>query len=134
MQEKECNNMRYLVAEQFLGATFSSLLKKNVLEIELEKLNRLEEIVDHALREENRAILTISSEQMFVMIEEYSDFFDLRDHSVTLQENLSNDFSKRKEEVIAKIEEYFTLGIPNDIKKTLVKAIDKYSTGRESCG
>ena len=126
--------MRYLVAEQFLGATFSSLLKKNVLEIELEKLNRLEEIVDHALREENRAILTISSEQMFVTIEEYSDFFDLRDHSVTLQENLSNDFSKRKEEVIAKIEEYFTLGIPNDIKKTLAEAIDKYSTGRESCG
>ena len=124
--------MRYLIAEQFLGVMFSSLLEKGIFEIKLEDFNSLEKQVDHVLREKNGAVLTISSEEIIVTLEEYSDFIDMKDHSISLQQDLSDDFSNRKEEVIAKIEEYFTLGIPNDIRATLERTIEQYPVKRES--
>ena len=117
--------MRYLATEQLLGAMFYFLLEENICEINLNDFNNLIEKIDRALRKENETILNISSKEIFIAIEKYNDFFYMNNDNIMLQKDLSNVF-KQKTEIIKKIDVYFVLGIPNDIKTTLKKTIKLY--------
>ena len=116
--------MRYLEAEQLLGAIFYFLLEENICEINLNDFNDLTEKIDRALRKENETILNISSKEIFIAIERYNDFFYMNNDNIMLQKDLLNIF--KRTETIKKIDDYFVLGIPKDIKTTLKETIKLY--------
>lgn len=116
--------MRYLETEQLLGTIFYCLLKENIYEMNLNDLNDLTEKIDRALRKENETILNISSKEIFITIERYNDFFYMNNNIIMLQKDLLNIF--KRTETIKKIDDYFVLGIPNDIKTTLKETIKLY--------
>ena len=116
--------MRYLETEQLLGTIFYCLLKENIYEMNLNDLNDLIEKIDRALRKENETILNISSKEIFITIERYNDFFYMNNNIIMLQKDLLNIF--KRTETIKKIDDYFVLGIPNDIKTTLKETIKLY--------
>ena len=116
--------MRYLETEQLLGTIFYCLLKENIYEMNLNDLNDLIEKINRALRKENETILNISSKEIFITIERYNDFFYMNNNIIMLQKDLLNIF--KRTETIKKIDDYFVLGIPNDIKTTLKETIKLY--------
>ena len=116
--------MRYLETEQLLGTIFYCLLKENIYEMNLNNFNDLIEKIDRALRKENETILNISSKEIFITIERYNDFFYMNNNIIMLQKDLLNIF--KRTETIKKIDDYFVLGIPNDIKTTLKETIKLY--------
>lgn len=116
--------MRYLETEQLLGTVFYCLLEENTCEINLNDFNDLIEKIDRALRKENKTILNISSKEIFTTIERYNDFFYMNNDNIMLQKDLLNIF--KRTEIIKKIDTYFVLGIPKDIKTTLKETIKLY--------
>ena len=117
-----------ILADQFLGATFASMVKRNVYEIEMTQLSKLEKSIAKSLRDTHNAMLLFSSNDLLTTVDEYSDFFRINQNTITLSEvivsEISEDLEKR-ERLVSIFQQYFTSGIPNSINTTLTAVLNE---------
>ena len=109
---------RYLMTDQFLGVTFTNLIKRNVFTIEFSKLSRIEKLVDQNLRKSYNTILCVTKNEIYSAIDEYNDFFSVNHDNIMLKNELA--------EFIYKLDRYFTMGIPRDINIEVTRIIEKF--------
>lgn len=120
---------RYLMAEQFLGATFVNLVEKDIFEIPISKLNEVEKTLDLMLRERHNTMLFSTTNDIFSVVEEYNDFFKINQDYIKLHSQLMVQLKgnqMQKNIFINKLNRYFVAGIPNDVFKTVTDIIESY--------
>lgn len=115
---------RYIKADQFIGVTFSKLIEKNIFEIEISKLCSLEKEIDFEIRKSNDAMLCISMNEMYSVVEEYNDFFQVKKNSIVIKDYLQQRIKKERENVMSEFFYYFVEGIPKDIHKTVYGTLE----------
>ena len=117
-----------ILADQFLGATFANMVRRDIYEIEITQLSKLEKEIDKSLRDTNNAMLLFSSDDILTTVDEYSDFFRINHNAITLSEvilaDIKADFEK-KDRLICTFQQYFTSGIPNSINNTLTALLNE---------
>ncbi len=118
---------RYIMADQFLGATFLGLIRKNMYKIEFSNLYEIEKKVDKTIREKHNAMLCVSMNEMYSIVENYNDFFQVKKNHILIRESLQKKLHEEdgKNQFIAVLNSYFMDGMPIDISKTVVETLDK---------
>ncbi len=117
---------RYLMTDQFLGVTFTNLIKRNVYTIEFSELSRIEKLVDWNLRKSYNTILCVTKKDIYSAIDEYNDFFSVNHDNIMLKNEVAEKLEKNnsyKDEFIYKLHRYFTMGIPRDINTEVTRII-----------
>jgi hypothetical protein len=113
--------------EQFLGMTFVSLLENNLQQIKLSMFNEIEKKIDNLIRKENDAILCVSMHEIYSTIDEYNDFFQVRENCIEICDDMKYKIASQegKEDFVEILKSYFSLGIPEDISITVNSALEK---------
>jgi len=117
-----------ILADQFLGATFANMVSRNIYEIEITKLSKLEKIIDKSLRDTHNAMLLFSTNDILTTVDEYSDFFSINYNAIALSDVIVSEIVAdmgKKDHLISVFQQYFTSGIPNSINNTLTAILDK---------
>ena len=117
-----------ILADQFLGAAFASMVEHGVYEIPFSQLYKLEKIVDKALRDSHNAMLLFSSNDILTIIDAYSDLFSIQHDTISLSSTIISGLTedtRRKEHVIKVFHNYFTSGIPCSINSTLTAILNE---------
>lgn len=116
--------MRHLQVDNFIGTVFIKLLKEGTTEISLKKLNRIERILDKELRKNNNALIYVSIEDIYTMINTYNFFeIDSKENIIKLSNYSINKYNENKEEFLDMFDSYFQGGIPLDINKTITNVL-----------
>ena len=111
-----------VLADQFLGATFAKMIKKGIFEIELSQISQLEKQIDKSLRTMHNTMLLFSADDILTLVDEYNDFFCIKENVLTIHETITKEISKdftQKDYWADTLQQYFTSGIPSNIYKTL---------------
>lgn len=118
---------RYMMAEQFLGITFTNLLRLNKFQIELSIFNQIENEVDKTIRKTNNAMLCASMNEIYSAIEEYNDFFQVNESKIVVNEIIQEKIlqDNEKDKFISVLNDYFITGIPLDINNVVNKILQK---------
>ena len=117
-----------ILADQFLGATFSNMVRRNIYEIEITQLSKLEKVIDKSLRDTHNAMLLFSSNDILTTVDEYSDFFRINHNAIALSEVIVSEIItdlEKKDRLISIFQQYFTSGIPNSINNTLTAVLNE---------
>lgn len=117
-----------ILADQFLGATFANMVSRNIYEIEITRLSKIEKAIDKSLRDAHNAMLLFSSDDILATVDEYSDFFCINYDAIKLSEVIVSEIIadlEKKNSLIDIFQQYFTLGIPNSINKTLTTVLNE---------
>ena len=117
-----------ILADQFLGATFANMVSRNIYEIEITKLSKLEKVIDKSLRDTHNAMLLFSTNDILTTVDEYSDFFSINYNAIALSDVIVSEIvadMEKKDHLISVFQQYFTSGIPNSINNTLTAILDK---------
>lgn len=115
---------RFLSVDQFLGSVFERLVQVGVYEIELSHLTRLAVEVDRVLRSEYGAFLMYSETHALDVVHTYSDIFELCKSAIVLKDAVASGFRER-EDLVCLLQQYFTLGIPDNVRVTLLDVLSK---------
>ncbi|HEX2927436.1 MAG TPA: hypothetical protein VHP38_14460, partial [Ruminiclostridium sp.] len=112
---------RYIQTEQFLGVTFVNLLQNNLQQIKLSLFSEIEKKVDQFIRKENNAILCVSSQELYSAIDEYQDFFQVRENCIEICDRMKPRIktTEGKEDLVEILKTYFSAGIPEDINNAV---------------
>lgn len=119
---------KIISANQFLGATFSSMIKKDRYEIRISNLNKIAKATDSSLRGIHDTVLSYTTHDVFSIVDEYSDFFSISNEVIELQKSIIEEIIDGvllKNDFIDRLQEYFTSGIPKDINDTLLSLLDE---------
>lgn len=113
--------------EQFLGMTFVNLLENNLQQIKMSMFNEIEKRIDTIIRKENNAILCVSRHEVYSIIDEYNDFFQVRENYIEICDNIKDKIKSKedKDEFVDILKTYFAVGIPEDISITVKAALEK---------
>lgn len=117
-----------ILADQFLGATFANMVSRNIYEIEITQLSKLEKVIDKSLRDTHNAMLLFSTNDILTTVDEYSDFFSINYNAIALSDVIVSEIvadMEKKDHLISVFQQYFTSGIPNSINDTLTAILDK---------
>ncbi len=117
-----------ILADQFLGATFANMVSRNIYEIEITQLSKLEKVIDKSLRDTHNAMLLFSTNDILTTVDEYSDFFSINYNAIALSDVIVSEIvadMEKKDHLISVFQQYFTSGIPNSINNTLTAILDK---------
>lgn len=118
--------MKQILTNQFLGATFTNMVKRNIYHIEISKLNQIEKTIDQSLRTTHNAMLLFSDNDILSTVDEYSDFFSINQNIIIIKKELSKkNISDSNEHLISMLQKYFTASIPISIFDTLTSILDK---------
>ena len=116
-----------ILADQFLGATFANMVSRNIYEIEITQLIKIEKEIDKSLRDTHNAMLLCSMNDILATIDEYSDLFHINYNAVKLSEAIISeiiDDLEKKNHIITMLQRYFTSGIPNSLNDTLTSVLN----------
>ena len=123
---------RYIMTEQFLGTTFVRLLSRDIHRINMVYLDEIEREVSQTIREKNNAVLNVSRHEIYSMVEEYEDFFELNDNDICINRNVEKRIlynNNEKNNFISRLESHFYFGMPQDIAETVEYTICKKIIG-----
>lgn len=117
-----------ILADQFLGATFTNMVRRNIYKIEITQLSKIEKVIDKSLRDAHNAMLLFSTNDILTTVDEYSDFFSINYDAIALSDVIISEIvadMEKKDHLISVFQQYFTSGIPNSINNTLTTILDQ---------
>lgn len=104
------------------------MVGRNIYEIEITQLSKLEKVIDKSLRDTHNAMLLFSSNDILTTVDEYSDFFRINHNAIALSEVIVSEIItdlEKKDRLISIFQQYFTSGIPNSINNTLTAVLNE---------
>lgn len=116
---------RYINAEQIIGATFKELLSKDRKELSIDDLFKISENLNHKTRKDNNAVIRMSINQIYNVIDDYSSFFCIEDDVIKLSSAGYKSYKEDNYLFMDSLDSYFCAGIPVDIKNTVNKMISR---------
>lgn len=101
-------------AKQVMGSILMELLQQDKKSISIKNIFRIENVIDMRLRREVSAIIAMSIEDIYQVIESYENIISLGANTIYIREC---DYELINMKVI--IEDYFLSGIPDDIAQVM---------------